>query len=78
MRPEFLNHGKQKFKTKDGCKKGNHDWLISKWFIKGTHQNATEFYCRYCLLTVDAAEKEYQSKAVLKEQVNLPAEEAIN
>ena len=67
-----MAHGKQKFKIRDACKKGGHEWYVSHWMIKGAHKDATEFYCKYCLLTCDSIEKQHQSKECLKEQVDLP------
>lgn len=61
-------HCKQKFKLKDACKKGNHEWRVSKWLTRGTQQKATEFYCIYCLITCDEMEKEIQARNALSEQ----------
>lgn len=52
---------KEKFKMKDACKKGAHEWFVSKWYHKGYQKNAVEFSCKFCLLHVDLNEKELQS-----------------
>lgn len=77
MSREFMSHGKQKVKMKDACKKGSHEWGVSKWLNKGIHQGATEFYCKFCLLTVDMLEKDYLASLSLKEQPNLPQEQGM-
>jgi len=75
MSASFLAHGKQKIKMKDACKKGHHEWLVSKWLVKGSHKTATEFYCKFCMLTMEAAEKDYQAKLSCCEQKDLEAQE---
>lgn len=70
-----IPHGKQKFKLKDSCKKGNHEWYPSRWLIKGVQKTATEFYCKFCLLTADQGEKEIQAREALNAQPDLPTQE---
>lgn len=62
---------KNKFVMKASCKKGQHEWYISKSFVRGTLQSATEFYCKYCLITANLGEKEMQAHEAQKEQPDL-------
>lgn len=55
---------KDKFKLGTKCAKGEHDFLVSKWFVKGTQKNAIEYSCRYCLIIADKTEQQEQSKAL--------------
>lgn len=59
---------KEKFKMKDSCKKGAHEWIVSKWYTKGYQNNAVEFSCKFCLLSADVHEKNLQSVAALEAQ----------
>ena len=71
MSNEFLNHGKKKVKIKDTCKKGNHEFYVSKWYTRGSSKKAIEFYCKYCLMTMDVAEKDHQAVQSLGTQESL-------
>lgn len=53
---------------KDSCKKGNHEWYVSKWYTKGTKNSAVEFYCKFCMLTADTVDKEAFSWDALEAQ----------
>ena len=74
----LLSHGKQKIKIKEPCRKGSHDWIITKWQTKGSMQKAIEVSCRYCLLSVDYVERDFLASLALKAQQDIPPPPSAN